>query len=145
MKIAAVTDDGKTISAHFGRAEKYVVLTVEEDQITASELRDKANHRDFHPQESGQHEYLVQPSGPKEHTGHGHGQHSAEKHRRMLETITDCQVLLARGMGQGAYAGLEQMGIRPILTEIKTIDDAVQAVIDGSIEDHPERLHEING
>jgi predicted Fe-Mo cluster-binding NifX family protein len=44
-------------------------------------------------------------------------------------------------MGQGAYMGLEQMGVRPILTEIKTIDEAVQAVIDESIEDHPERLH----
>jgi predicted Fe-Mo cluster-binding NifX family protein len=141
MKIAAVTDDGKTISAHFGRAIKYAVLTVEEGQITASELRDKANHRDFHPEESGRQEQLIQPSGPKEHSGHGHGQHSAEKHQRMFDTITDCQIVLARGMGQGAYMGLEQMGVRPILTEIKTIDEAVQAVIDGSIEDHPERLH----
>jgi predicted Fe-Mo cluster-binding NifX family protein len=59
----------------------------------------------------------------------------------MFDTITDCQIVLARGMGQGAYMGLEQMGVRPILTEIKMIDEAVQAVVDGSIEDHPERLH----
>jgi predicted Fe-Mo cluster-binding NifX family protein len=141
MKIAAVTDDGKTISAHFGRALKYAVFTVEEGQVTDSELRDKANHRDFHSEESGRQEQLIQPSGPKEHTGHGQGQHSAEKHQRMFEPLADCQIVLARGMGQGAYMGLEQMGVRPILTEIKTIDEAVQAVIDGSIEDHPERLH----
>jgi predicted Fe-Mo cluster-binding NifX family protein len=59
----------------------------------------------------------------------------------MFETITDCQIVLARGMGQGAYAGLEQMNVRPILTEIKEIETAVQAVIDGTIENHPERLH----
>ena len=28
MKIAVVTDDEKTISAHFGRASKYVVFSV---------------------------------------------------------------------------------------------------------------------
>ena len=141
MKIAAVTDDGKTISAHFGRAIKYAVLTVEDSRITGSELRDKANHHDFHVEESGHHELPVQPSGYKTEPGHGHGRHSAEKHRRMFESIPDCQILLARGMGQGAYAGLEQMGIRPILTEIKEIDAAAQAVVDGTIEDHPDRLH----
>ena len=34
MKIAAVTDDGKTISAHFGRARYYVVVTVEDGKVT---------------------------------------------------------------------------------------------------------------
>ena len=29
MKIAAITDDGTTISQHFGRAPYYVVVTVE--------------------------------------------------------------------------------------------------------------------
>jgi predicted Fe-Mo cluster-binding NifX family protein len=140
-KIAAVTDDGKTISAHFGRAIKYAVMTVEDGQITATELRDKANHHDFHPEASDQQGYSIQPSGYKEEPGHGHGRHSAEKHRRMFEAIPDCQILLARGMGQGAYRGLEQAGIQPILTDIKEIDAAAQAVIDGSIENHPERLH----
>jgi predicted Fe-Mo cluster-binding NifX family protein len=151
MKIAAVTDDADprsgtdlrsgTISAHFGRATKYLVVTVEDGQITDSELRDKANHHDFHQEESGHDHLLIQPAGYKESPGHGHGRHSAEKHKRMFETITDCQIVLARGMGQGAYTGLEQMGIRPILTDIKEISPAVQAVIDGTIEDHPERLH----
>ena len=59
----------------------------------------------------------------------------------MFATINDCQILLARGMGQGAYNGLQQMGIQPIITDIPEIEKAVQAVIDESIEDHPERLH----
>jgi hypothetical protein len=36
---------------------------------------------------------------------------------------------------------LQQNGIRPILTDIADIDTAMEAVIEGSIEDHPERLH----
>jgi predicted Fe-Mo cluster-binding NifX family protein len=141
MKIAAATDDGKTISAHFGRAINYLVLFVEDGRITGRELRDKANHRDFHQEGLGQHEHEIQPSGYKHAPGRGHGQHSAEKHRRMFETIQDCQIVLARGMGQGAYTGLEQMGIRPILTDIKEIEEAAQAVLDGTIENMPERLH----
>ena len=47
MKIAAITDDGKTISQHFGRAPYYVVVTVEEGKIANFELRDKLGHARF--------------------------------------------------------------------------------------------------
>lgn len=135
-KIAAVTDDGKTISAHFGRATKYAVLTVENGNVVARELRGKAGHHDF--QHEGTHDHEHEHNAGQ---GRGFGQHSAEKHQRMFETIRDCQMVLARGMGQGAYQGLQQSGIQPIVTEIHEIDAAVQAVIDGTIEDRPERLH----
>ena len=140
MKIAAVTDDGKTISAHFGRATKYAVYTVVEGQITAQELRDKLGHKDFaNEQHDDAHD-----DAHHEHNhenGHGHGQHSAEKHQRMFAAILDCDVLLARGMGQGAYKGLEQANIRPVLTDIADVETAVIAVIDGKIINHTERLH----
>jgi predicted Fe-Mo cluster-binding NifX family protein len=44
-------------------------------------------------------------------------------------------------MGAGAYQSLAQAGIRPILTDIATIDEAVQAYLAGNIVDHTERLH----
>jgi predicted Fe-Mo cluster-binding NifX family protein len=135
IKIAAVTDDEYTISAHFGRATKYVVMTVDGDLITKREVRDKVGHKDFQQEGLYRHEHHNNPRG------RGYGRHSAEKHQHMFEGIKDCQVVLARGMGQGAYDGLQEMGIRPILTEISEIDIAVQAVMDDSIEDQPERLH----
>jgi predicted Fe-Mo cluster-binding NifX family protein len=136
MKIAAVTDDGKTISQHFGRATKYLVVTVENGQEVERELRDKLGHRDFQKEgDHGHHQHH------EDERGRGFGNHSAEKHRRMFEAISDCKVLLSRGMGRGAYIGLEQAGIRPVLTDIPEIDAAVSAVIDGSIQDLTERLH----
>ncbi|MBK8935732.1 MAG: hypothetical protein IPM76_26100 [Chloroflexi bacterium] len=126
MKIAVVTDDGKKISAHFGRATKYAVYTVEAGQIVAQELRAKMGHQDFAGEAHHDHEHHHE-------TGHGQGQHSAEKHQRMFATITDCDVLLARGMGQGAYTGLEQANVRPILTDIADVETAVTAVIEGKI------------
>jgi predicted Fe-Mo cluster-binding NifX family protein len=134
-KIAVVTDDGKTISPHFGRATKYVVLTADDGRITERELREKASHNDFQGEVEHSHKHRDDPRG------RGFGRHSKEKHQQMFANITDCQVLLARGMGQGAYRGLQETGIHPVLTDISDIETAAQAVIDGSIEDHPERLH----
>ena len=135
IKIAAVTDDGESISSHFGRATKYVVMTIDGDLISKREVRDKVGHRDFQKEESHEHKHHDDPRG------RGFGTHSAEKHQRMFANIADCDVLLARGMGQGAYRGLQDMGIRPVITDIADIDIAVQAVINDSIVDHTERLH----
>jgi predicted Fe-Mo cluster-binding NifX family protein len=140
MKIAAVTDNGKTISAHFGRARYYVVVTVEDDVIVAQEMRPKAGHHDFaHEQgEGSEHEH-----GPgREHSrGHGWGVHAQSRHARMFSAITDCQVLLARGMGAGAYYGLQEAGIRPIVTTMADVHEAVSAYVEGHLQDHPEKLH----
>jgi len=59
----------------------------------------------------------------------------------MAAAIADCQVLLARGMGAGAYESMKQAGIRPIVTDLPTIDEAVQAYLAGGLEDHVEKLH----
>ena len=135
IKIAAVTDDGETISPHFGRATKYAVLTIEDGRVTERELRDKAGHRDFQHDESHHHEHH------DDERGRGFGRHAGEKHRLMFAAIPDCDIVLARGMGQGAYQGLHQKAIQPIITDIAEIEAAVQAVIDDTIEDHTERLH----
>ena len=137
MKIAAVTDDGKMISAHFGRAMNYAVVTVLDGKVVAREMRDKLGHRDF---QSEGHEHNHHDHN-HDHRGRGFGHHSEEKHRRMFATISDCEVVLARGMGRGAYRGLEQMGLCPVLTDIGDIETAVSAVIDGTIVDYSDRLH----
>lgn len=36
---------------------------------------------------------------------------------------------------------MEQAGIRPVVTDIPTIDEAVQAYVEGRLVDHTERLH----
>lgn len=132
MKIAAITDDGNTISQHFGRAPYYLVVTVEDGKITGRELREKLGHTHFvnepHPEE--------QPSQP-----HGMDQASHNKHLRMAQSIADCEALLCRGMGMGAYESMKQANIRPVVTDIANIDEAVMAYVEGRIIDQVERLH----
>jgi predicted Fe-Mo cluster-binding NifX family protein len=132
MKIAAITDDGKIISRHFGRAQKYLVCTIEDGQITQRELRDKMGHHDF----AGHHDH-----DEKDPRGHGFGPGPAKRHASMIAAITDCEALLVCGMGRGAYLALEEANVKPIVTDIEDIDEAIQAYIDGDIVDHTERLH----
>jgi predicted Fe-Mo cluster-binding NifX family protein len=131
-KVAAITDDGTTISQHFGRAQYYLVATVENGQIVKRELRNKLGHAHFanlpHPEE--------QPGQP-----HGMDAASHNKHLQMAEAIADCEALLCCGMGMGAYESMKARGIRPVVTDIAVIDEAVMAYIEGSIVDQIERLH----
>ena len=132
MKIAAITEDGKTISQHFGRAPYYMVITIDDGQILDRQLRDKLGHTHFQnePHEGEQPGQL-----------HGLGPDSHDRHLRMAEAIADCEALLCRGMGAGAYYSMQQRGIRPVVTDIAEIDAAAKAYIDGTIEDRVDKLH----
>lgn len=132
MKIAAITEDGKLIHQHFGRAPYYLVVTVEEGQIVEREMRPKLGHSDF----------SSEPHAHEEHgAGHGFDPAAQNRHAQMAAPIDDCEALLCRGMGRGAYQNLQERGIRPILTDIASIDEAVQAYLDGRIVDRVDRLH----
>jgi predicted Fe-Mo cluster-binding NifX family protein len=134
MKIAAVSEDGVTISQHFGRAPFYVVVTVEDGKIVSREKREKMGHAQFvgekHEESHGQ--------DPR---GHGFDPAAQNRHARMADAIADCEALLSRGMGAGAYESMKQVNIRPVVTDVENIDEAVQAYLTGNLEDHVEKLH----
>ncbi len=107
MRIAANTQNGKTISKPFGRGSYYAVLTVEGNRIVAQEMRDKEI-----PHCGG-----AAPTSPDRYTD-------------MVRAIADCQVLLARGISWGAHDSLLQMGIEVMMTDIADIQEAAQAYLD---------------
>ncbi|HHX42715.1 MAG TPA: dinitrogenase iron-molybdenum cofactor biosynthesis protein [Chloroflexi bacterium] len=130
MKIACVSDDQRTISAHFGRAQYYVVVTVEDGTIVHREVRPKLGHQHFAGHE------VHQPGN-----GHGMDPASHDRHVSMAEAIRDCEALLARGMGRGAYLSMERLGITPIATDVESIDQAVLAYAQGRLENRNDRVH----
>jgi predicted Fe-Mo cluster-binding NifX family protein len=132
MKIAAIAEDGKTISQHFGRASCYLVLTIEEGKVITRELREKLGHNQFY---TGHHAHEANGAG------HGFDQESHDKHVSMAETIADCRALLCGGMGIGAYESMRRLNIQPVVTDLQDIDAAVQAYIMGTLVDHTELLH----
>lgn len=134
LKIAVVTEDGQTISRHFGRAPYFLVVTVEDDQIVNREMRPKPGHGQFHGEHHG-------PPHEEGGRGRGFGSAAQERHKRMAEIIADCSLVLAGGMGLGAYQNFQERGIRPLVTDIVSVDEALKAYLEGRLVERSERLH----
>lgn len=132
MKIAAITEDGATISQHFGRAPLYVVAIVENGEIINKETRDKTGHHTF-----AAHQHHETAPGER----HGYDTGAQSRHASMAETIADCQVLLAGGMGWGAYESMKSRNIETIVTDVGDIDEGIKLYIEGRLPNLMERLH----
>ena len=132
MKIAAITDDGQTISQHFGRAAHYLVATVEDGKVIDRQMRDKPGRSRFVAQ--------LHEIG---HSGQPYGGNTAfqNEHYQWTESIADCEALLCGGMERSVYESMKVRGIRPIVTDIAEIDEAVITYVRGEITDHAENLH----
>lgn len=137
MKIAMVTDDGKTVSAHFGRAAYFAVLTLEGGQVRGMEMRPNPG-RDRLDMEA--HE-LRRGSPGAVPDCHGAGAAGAAAHQAVAEAIRDCEAVLAGGMSWASRECLAANGIRPILTGIADVQEAAQAYAAGVIVDQPEWVH----
>jgi predicted Fe-Mo cluster-binding NifX family protein len=124
MKIAVVTDDEKTISTHFGQARYYVVLTVKDGEVVEQETRPKVHQSEF----AGEHYHHGEDGDV-----HGMDRQAQHRHARMMETISDCRALIARGMRQGAHYSLTARGITPVLTDIQDIREAVASYLAGDL------------
>jgi predicted Fe-Mo cluster-binding NifX family protein len=129
MKIAVVTEDGVNVSQHFGRAPYYLVFNVEDGKITSREQRPKTGHQHFagHGEPAGAH--------------HGFDAASQARHASMINTIADCQVVIAGGMGWGAYESLKNRSLEVVVTDVPNIDEAVNLYIKGKLPNLMERLH----
>lgn len=124
-KIAFVTNNGTTISSHFGRARQYVIVTLNEGQVIDRMIVEKPFHQDHgHDHDAGQHH------------GHDHnaGQHHGHDHAAMLAPIADCVAVLTRGVGAGMEQHLRAAGIRPIRTTITAIDAGISAFLAGGFD-----------
>jgi predicted Fe-Mo cluster-binding NifX family protein len=99
MKIAVASNDGVSVSRHFGRTNRFSIYEVENDRILAEERRcdiravcadgDCEAHHVYH---NRVHDY-------------GH----------MIAALEDCRVIVCRGMGWRAAAALVRRGINPLV------------------------------
>ena len=110
-------------------------LQLRTEKLSNKRKRDKLGHSHF---ASEPHAQELHGANAK---GHGFDAASQSKHQRMALAITDCEVLMARGMGAGAYESLHSANIQPIITDKENIDDAVRAYLEGNLTDHTELLH----
>jgi predicted Fe-Mo cluster-binding NifX family protein len=110
MRIAVASDDGITISEHFGRSEGFIIFDVTDNLATRVEKRTNTNH----------HEHA---QGDCEHHNHEESHHS---HESFLTALHDCQAVICRGMGRRAVMDLASKGIKPVITsqDVNAMDAA---------------------
>lgn len=121
-KVAIATEDGTRVSAHFGRARYFEVVTLEDGEIVASERRDKPFHQGDH---SAHHAH----GGPDSHAG------------GMVAVVGDCSAVVAGGMGTPAYQAIQAAGLNAILTDEHDLQKAAKAYASGTLVSRTERLH----
>ncbi len=115
MKIGFVSDDGETISGHFGKARGFVVY-----ELYGEEARGR--------------EYRINRGG-------NDGRCGTCRHDRIIDTVKDCQMVVAGGMGRRILEDLAENGIQAILTDETVIKEALDKFVKGTITNHPERMH----
>jgi predicted Fe-Mo cluster-binding NifX family protein len=135
MKIGVASYNGKIISKHFGRSRYFVIFDIEDGKVIGRENRENTFTAHARGEcHDGQHEQ-----------GAGHGHHS---HAGIVNALYDCEAVLCYGMGWRAAEDLKAAGIKAcILTEDCTMEQAVQAYIDGKLQPSEEaycRCHESN-
>jgi len=135
MKIAVVSENGTAVCQHFGRAPLYVIATTENGKVVQKEqrLRSAGNICACH--------HDSEPDCHNEHASHSYGPEAVSKHAGMAGSIADCQVLIAGGMGYGAYESLRERGIEAIITDVGNIDEAIKLYLEGKLVNLMEKLH----
>ena len=129
MKIAIASMDGTSISSHFGKSPYFLIFNIENEKII--DMRQIENTFTHHfRKEDGQHE---------EHGHHDEGAHHS--HSGLVAGLKGCQVIIARGMGQGAYNDLTRKGFEVIVTDEKDPETAIMKFISMELTNHTERLH----
>lgn len=98
MKIAVASNGDNSISPHFGRSAVWVVFDIEDGSVSGAEVR--PNRQSHHATEACH--------------GHNGGPHS---HAVLIAVLTDCEAVIAGGMGWRAAEDLKKHGIEPYITE----------------------------
>lgn len=107
MKIAFSSMDGEKISSHFGRSKYFVILEVENGEIVGREIRENPH--------AGKHHH-----GGKEENLHHQG------HSWIQDMFKDCEVIVTKRIGEGAFKNLQRLGKKVIIVESSDIEDVLK-------------------
>jgi predicted Fe-Mo cluster-binding NifX family protein len=115
VKIAIVSDDKNTISHHFGRALGVIVFEIDKDKVLSEEYR--------------------------ENVGKNKGECGSCDHEAMIKNVKDCSHVISYGMGQRIYNDLLAHNIIAVVTEEKTVKDALSKFMNNSLKNRTDKLH----
>jgi predicted Fe-Mo cluster-binding NifX family protein len=117
MRVAVASQDGESISEHFGRCAFFIIFDAEDGKVLRKELR--KNTHTSHSQ------------GKCHAGGRGDQPHS---HATLVQALQDCQAALCYGMGWRAADELKQNGIQPVILDARySPEEAVAHYVQGKL------------
>jgi len=99
MKIAVPTNDGTSVSPHFGRSAGFLVFDIEDGRIRGREMRSNP----------------VQHSHAQGTCDHGSNGSESHNHAGILSALAGCDVVICAGMGWRAAEALKSGGITGVV------------------------------
>ena len=138
LKIAIVTKNGESIVGTFGSSKYFKVFEVENNKINKTELREVY---------VDQMEKDVPTLVSKNNGGTGTKfslnvvDKSKEKHMKIAKSISDCDVVIARGMCANAWDSIEQFKMEPIITTNKDFELTVEEYLNKTLANHKDKIH----
>ena len=118
MKIAVASIDGSTVSPHFGRSACFLIYADEGGRVVRTETRPNTQ--------------TAFAQGVCKGEGESHHEHE-HSHAGVVQALRDCDVVLCGGMGQRAAEELAANGIRPLIVEAASPQEAVEAFVAGRL------------
>ena len=117
MRIAVPTNDGISISAHFGRSAAFLIFETENDQIKSRSSKSNAGK---HSHARGEHNDASAANHSHDHAG-------------ILTTLEGCETVICVGMGHGAAEALKGRGMQIVFAAPGPADETVAAYLDGKL------------
>jgi predicted Fe-Mo cluster-binding NifX family protein len=117
MRIAVPTNDGTSISEHFGRSAAFLIFETENGQIKSRGLKTNAGEHS-HPR--GEHKDPLTGVHSHDHTG-------------ILTTLEGCEMVICAGMGHGAAEALKGRGMQIVFAAPGPADQTVAAYLGGKL------------
>lgn len=139
LKIAIVTKNGESIVGTFGSSKYFKIFEIENNKIKNTELREV-----YVDQAENEVPSLIS----KTNSSTGVGKFSLtvvdaskQKHIKIAKSISDCQVVIARGMCANAWDSVEQFNMEPIITTNKDFDITVEEYLNNTLHNHKDKIH----
>jgi len=122
MRIAVPTNDGTSVSGHFGRSTGFLIFEIHDGQIQSRELRTN----------------LAGHAHAEGRCGGADGQ-QAHDHAEILSTLSGCEVVICAGMGRRAADALQSAGVTTVLARrAGSAEAAVDAYLKGELDIAPD-------
>ena len=115
MTILIPTNDQQSIAPHFGRANGYVKLKIEDGNIQKQFFANRFTH-------------------------HHNKQVQSHSHKDLIDIFSDCEIVIAAGMGRRLFNEFKSANKKIYFSDPELIDSAITLLQKGNLSENHDHL-----